>query len=1006
MKNKLLCLLFVFFLSPVITNAAVTKTLEVEFAFSDPGNPQQPLGYSLYKDGTRVCQTSEPSASRISCSLTTEPGTFNFSLTASYANGGESPPSANFPFTISSTTPPENGTSPQSWSLKYVDSEETARQDGAGINAIDGDPTTIWHTSWSQSSPSCPHEIQINLGATQVINGIRYLPRQDGGVNGTIANYAVYVSNDGANWGTAVAQGTFTKDTTEKEVLFPATNGQFLRLVALSEINGKAWTSMAELDILYTTPTQTPPAVVIPPTAVLSSSTSVGEAPLVVNFDGSSSTTSNPPIVKYTWAFGDGSQATGKTTSHSFTTAGTYYTSLTVEDSKGLTNSINTPIIVTSTAPANLKPTAVITTSNTGGDAPLTISFDGSKSTDTDGSIIQYGWNFGDGSTGSGKAAQHTFTTKGTYTASLQVTDDKGEMVTATTQITCNTTLPPSAFNIAVGEVSINQTWVKVLFENTFIQPIVVAGPPTSNEIEPVLVRIRNLDQKGFEVRLQEWAYQNGNHVAETFSYIVMEKGTFTLDNGTKVEAGTFTGSNKFQKISLQQQYNYTPVILSQIITENETDAVTGRILNASQTSFDYMLQEQEMNSTSHTSESVCYIAWEPGQGEFGNMVYEAGSTTNSITDAWKDITFQTTFPDLPFFIAGMQTTDSVDTAAVRTQNMSQTKTQIKIEEEKSKDSEVGHTSEVVGYLAVGAKTATTTPPDDGTLPQSWSLKYADSEETARQDGAAINAMDGDPTTIWHTSWSQSSPACPHEIQINLGATQAINGIRYLPRQDGGVNGTIANYEVYVSNDGINWGNAVAQGTFTKDTTEKEVLFPATNGKFLRLVALSEINGKAWTSMAELNILYTTPSDDVTSAQPWSLKYADSEETARQDGAAVNAFDDDPTTLWHTAWSTSAPSCPHEIQLNLGATQTINGIRYLPRQDGGVNGTIAKYEVYVSNDGINWGNAVAQGTFTKDTTEKEALFPATNGKFIRLVALSEINGNAWTSVAELNVMYN
>ena len=338
---------------------------------------------------------------------------------------------------------------------------------------------------------------------------------------------------------------------------------------------------------------------------------------------------------------------------------------------------------------------------------------------------------------------------------------------------------------------------------------------------------------------------------------------------------------------------------------------------------------------------------------------------------------------------------------------MIQTKTQIKIEEEKSEDSEVVHANEVVGYFAIGAKTATTTPPDDGTLPQSWSLKYADSEEIARQDGAAINAIDGDPSTIWHTAWSQSSPACPHEIQINLGATPTINGIRYLPRQDGGVNGTIATYEIYVSNDGINWGNAVAQGTFTKVTTEKEVLFPATNGKFLRLVALSEINGKAWTSMAELAIMYTTPPPEPVSKDvPWSLKYADSEETARQDRAAINAIDDDPTTIWHTSWSQSSQACPHEIQINLGATQTINGIRYLPRQDGGVNGTIAKYEVYVSNDGINWGNPVAQWTFTKDTTEKEVLSPATNGQFLRLVALSEIKGKAWTSVAEWDVIYN
>ena len=252
-------------------------------------------------------------------------------------------------------------------------------------------------------------------------------------------------------------------------------------------------------------------------------------------------------------------------------------------------------------------------------------------------------------------------------------------------------------------------------------------------------MRIRNIDQKGFEVRLQEWDYQDGNHAAETFSYIVMEKGTFALNNGAKVEAGSFNGSSSFQKINLQQPYNFTPVILSQVITENATAAVTGRISNVNQTSFEYMLQEQEKNSAAHPTETIGYIAWEPGQGEFNNMVYEVGTTTDSISHAWKDSHFPAEFPDLPLFIAAMQTTDGSDTAAVRYQNMSQTKTQIKIEEEQSNDSEIDHTSEVVGYLAIGEKTAGTAHHLHSTtgrkwlLIQPWSLNYVDSEEIERE---------------------------------------------------------------------------------------------------------------------------------------------------------------------------------------------------------------------------------------------------------------------------------
>jgi len=131
-----------------------------------------------------------------------------------------------------------------------------------------------------------------------------------------------------------------------------------------------------------------------PPTALLSSSTAAGNGPVLVTFDGTSSTTPNPPIVKYSWTFGDGSQATGEKATHSFTTAGTYYTKLTVEDSKGLTDSVDTPIIVIESIEPNVKPNAAISPNVPGGDAPITFSFDGSKSSEPDGTVASYNWNF------------------------------------------------------------------------------------------------------------------------------------------------------------------------------------------------------------------------------------------------------------------------------------------------------------------------------------------------------------------------------------------------------------------------------------------------------------------------------------------------------------------------------------------------------------------------------------------------------------------------------------
>ena len=152
--------------------------------------------------------------------------------------------SANQTVTATFTVPNTN------WKLKFVDSEELVGADGRGVNAFDGATGTIWHTQWFDASPPPPHEIQINLGSSANLNGFVYVPRQDVSPNGLIGQYEFYVSTDGVNWGSPVATGTFANDRTNKQVSFTSTTGQYVRLRALSEVNGNPWTSMAELQLL------------------------------------------------------------------------------------------------------------------------------------------------------------------------------------------------------------------------------------------------------------------------------------------------------------------------------------------------------------------------------------------------------------------------------------------------------------------------------------------------------------------------------------------------------------------------------------------------------------------------------------------------------------------------------------------------------------------------------------------------------------------------------------
>jgi beta-galactosidase len=80
------------------------------------------------------------------------------------------------------------------WRVLYADSEEVDAEDGRAENLIDDDPGTIWHTEWSKNQPRHPHMVVLDLGASQLVTGARYLPRT-GTVPGRSKGYAFYLSD-------------------------------------------------------------------------------------------------------------------------------------------------------------------------------------------------------------------------------------------------------------------------------------------------------------------------------------------------------------------------------------------------------------------------------------------------------------------------------------------------------------------------------------------------------------------------------------------------------------------------------------------------------------------------------------------------------------------------------------------------------------------------------------------------------------------------------------------
>ncbi len=147
---------------------------------------------------------------------------------------------------------------------------------------------------------------------------------------------------------------------------------------------------------------------------------------------------------------------------------------------------------------------------------------------------------------------------------------------------------------------------------------------------------------------------------------------------------------------------------------------------------------------------------------------------------------------------------------------------------------------------------------------------------------------------------------------------------------------------------------------------------PSNLGRYIRLVAKSEVNGNPWTSVAELSLL--DAAGNLLPKTGWSVVSVDSQETVAIDGRGLKAIDGNPATYWHTQLSSATPVPPHQIVINMGASYILSGFRYLTRQDNSDKGNIANYSFYVSQDGVNWGEALSSGTLLNTPAEQTVIF--------------------------------
>jgi PKD repeat protein len=182
-------------------------------------------------------------------------------------------------------------------------------------------------------------------------------------------------------------------------------------------------------------PAKLPQQVVNQPTSTFT----VSAKGLTVTFDasafsGTQSGTQTAAPASFQWNFGDGTpvqSTTSVTITHVYAASGTYLVNLIVLDAQGVAGKMVSQNVTVAPLPANQAPSAQFASAVN----LLSVGVDASLSSDPDGTITTYAWNFGDPNsstnTASGKTATHTYGATGSYTVTLVVTDNAGLIATS-----------------------------------------------------------------------------------------------------------------------------------------------------------------------------------------------------------------------------------------------------------------------------------------------------------------------------------------------------------------------------------------------------------------------------------------------------------------------------------------------------------------------------------------------------------------------------------------------
>jgi hypothetical protein len=220
----------------------------------------------------------------------------------------------------------------------------------------------------------------------------------------------------------------------------------------------------------------------------------------------------------------------------------------------------------------------------------------------------------------------------------------------------------------------VDHDWAVIDAASGYIDPVVIAGPPTYYGADPGLVRLRGVSDLAFELRFSEWDYRDGFHVSECIPHVVLRAGRHRMSDGAVWDVGTFDldGTANWASVNFSGAFAQPPHLFLTVQTNNGGQAVTVRARNVTASGFQAALFEQESLMDGHVVETIGFLAIHSPQG--GGMIDLDGEQVPYL--------LQTVTADHRWLPVLSQ--------------------RLKLEEEQSLDSETGHIDETLHVLALG----------------------------------------------------------------------------------------------------------------------------------------------------------------------------------------------------------------------------------------------------------------------------------------------------------------